>query len=211
MNTKEITDDELFTLLLEENEDARDLIYERYHFIIDINLNKYRKVAKVLNVDYKDYESAALYGFTDALLCFRQEKTASLPTFINLCVKRSIKKCFEKATTKKNIIFKDSYSLDYVYEKFGLPLLDLISDESRNDPLFNITSEESYQELLKDIKSSLSKLENEVFNYMVDGFNYRQIALILKKDSKQIDNAMQRIKSKVKKILKKREEMLDYK
>ncbi len=209
MDLKDITDDELFALLLEENEAARDIIYSRYHFIIDINIKKYSKMAKTLKIDYKDFESAALYGFSDALNYYQQDKKASLPTFINLCVKRSIKKCFEKAKSFKYLNEKDSYSLDYVYEKFGLPLLDLISDGNRNDPLYNITSEETYQELLENITKELSKLELEVFKYMIDGFNYRQIAIILKKDSKQIDNAMQRIKNKVKTILKEREKNLD--
>ncbi len=204
MNLDEITDEELFNLALEENEDAKNLLYNRFKFIIAINVQKYKVAAKRLGIDLKDLESEALFGFSDALSSYDQDKVASLPTFINLCVNRRVKKAIIKASRLKNLITKDAFSLDYVYEEFGSPLLDLISDNSEHDPLVNITKEEEYKELLQQISENLSGLELQVFNYMREGFNYQQIALMLGKDPKQIDNAMQRLKAKIKNIIEKR-------
>ena len=204
MNLDEITDEELFNLALEENEDAKNLLYNRFKFIIAINVQKYKVAAKRLGIDLKDLESEALFGFSDALSSYNQDKVASLPTFINLCVNRRVKKAIIKASRLKNLITKDAFSLDYVYEEFGSPLLDLISDNSEHDPLVNITKEEEYKELLQQISDNLSGLELQVFNYMREGFNYQQIALMLGKDPKQIDNAMQRLKTKIKNIIEKR-------
>ncbi len=209
MNFADISDDELFMLAQEENEDAKNMLYDRFRYIIDINMKKYKNLALKDGVDIKDFESEALLGFSDALSNYRSDKMASIPTFINLCVERRIKKLLVKANRLKNVIIKEAYSLDYVYEKFGTPLLDLISDESKNDPLQNMTKDENYRELIKSIHQVLSKMEQEVFKYMQEGLSYRQIATILKKDPKQIDNAMQRIKNKIKKILKIRK-TLDY-
>lgn len=201
MNLNDISDDELLMLCLEENEDAKNILYDRYKFIIDINIKKYKNLIQKYGVDIKELESEALLGFSDALTSYRQNHDASIPTFINLCVERRVKKHLIKANRIKNIIMKDAYSLDYVYDQFGSPLLDLISDKNENDPLENMAKYESYQELITKIEDNLSKLELKVFKLMLDGFNYKQIAMMLKVNLKQVDNAMQRIKNKIKKIL----------
>ena len=79
-------------------------------------------------------------------------------------------------------------------------MLDLISDKE-NDPLDNLLRHENFLELLENIKKRLSSLELKVLEYMLDGFNYQQIALMLEKSPKQIDNAMQRLKNKTKEVV----------
>ena len=96
MDTTEITDEELFALACEENEDAKNLLFERFKFVVEINLKKYKRIAKKVGVDWKDFESEALYGFSDAISSYRHGKDASLATFINLCVSRRLKKCLIK-------------------------------------------------------------------------------------------------------------------
>ena len=55
--------------------------------------------------------------------------------------------------------------------------------------------------MLNKIKNDLSESEYEVFKLMLMNKNYLEISDILDKSPKQIDNTMQRIKSKIKKIL----------
>ena len=197
---KDISDEELYMLYLEENEDAKDLLYQRYSFIIDINVNKYKRIAIKSNIDLKDLRSEALYGFSDGLNSYQPSEKASLPTFINLCIDRRMKKQIIKANRLKNTIMKEAYSLDYMYDRFGSKMLDLISDKE-NDPLDNLLRHENFLELLENIKKRLSSLELKVLEYMLDGFNYQQIALMLKKSPKQSDNAMQRLKNKTKEVV----------
>ena len=102
------------------------------------------------------------------------------------------------------MLFRSSLSLDHVYEETELPLKDLISDHSINDPLLNITKDEDYLELTKIIENTLSKGEFEVYKLMVVGCHYSDIAKLLNKSNKQIDNTIQRVKGKIKEILKTR-------
>lgn len=199
-----ISDDELFSLALEENEDAKNALYEKYKYIIDIIINKYSKISYQLGIEHKDLYSEGLLGFSDALASYNQDKPASIATFITLCVERRIRKQIEKAGRTKNKVNAEAFSLDYVYEKFGIPLLEIISDENKFDPLSNITKEESYQELLDKIKNELSDFEYTVFSFMANDFDYNQIASILDKSPKQVDNTIQRLKIKLKKILENR-------
>jgi RNA polymerase sporulation-specific sigma factor len=192
-------DSELLMLYQENNEDAKNILYMKYKFIIDILIKKYSKYISDLNIDYQEVYSECYVGFSDSLRSYKEDKNASLPTFITLCVERKLSAIIRKYNREKYKILQDSYSLDFMYND-DLRLMDIISDDSA-EPLKNITEKERYDELLNNIKARLTKKEYEVFTLMIRGLNYNEIAKILGVSSKQVDNAMQRIKNKVKQII----------
>jgi len=196
----EYNDIELTMLVKENDEDAKDLIYEKYNYIIDIIMNKYKKSFYVLGMDQLEVRQEALLAFTDALFKYSGEKDTSLATFITLVVERKIQNCIRKADSIKNKKEQESYSLDYEYEAFSKPLNELIGDET-SDPLFKIENKERYEELVVKIRTILSPLELEVYELLINDFNYQQIAQILDKEPKQIDNSIQRIRTKIKDLL----------
>lgn len=201
MKFEDITDNEAIMLVAEKDEDAKNLLYEKYNYIIDLVLKKYESTIKILQIDRKEIHSEALYGFSDALNCYNPDKDASLPTFITLCIERRVIKIIKKFNTNQIKFDKESYSLDYTYDKFGIALVDMISDNQKNDPLVNLSNEENYKEIIDNINNSLSEFEQEVFKYMLQGLKYNDIAKILEKEPKQIDNTIQRIKNKAKLII----------
>lgn len=201
MDYKEYSDSELCSMICESDEEAKEILLKKYNYIIDLIIKKYIMASLKLGIEYNDLYQEALVGFTDALISYDENKDASLKTFISLCVDRRLQKVLIKAKTKKNEIILQALSLDYQKNEEELPLKEIISDNSKNDPLYNITSNENYEELLKQIKSNLSNSEYEVFKMMLLNNNYLEISKILNKSPKQIDNTMQRIKSKIKKIL----------
>jgi len=70
---KEFQDNELINLVNEKNEDASDLLFEKYGYIADIIVNKYKKGAYYLSIDLNELKQEALVGFSDALVCYDQE------------------------------------------------------------------------------------------------------------------------------------------
>lgn len=201
MKFNDITDNEAIMLVAEKDEDAKNLLYEKYNYIIDLVLKKYESAIKILQIDRKEIHSEALYGFSDALNCYNPDKDASLPTFITLCIERKVIKIIKKFNTNQIKFDKESYSLDYTYDKFGIALVDMISDNQKNDPLVNLSNEENIKEIIDNINKSLSEFEQEVFKYMLQGLKYNDIAKILDKEPKQIDNTIQRVKNKAKIII----------
>ena len=200
MMNKGYTDEQLIELVHENNEDSKTMLFDRYKDKIDYLLRKYAGIAKNLGVDFTDLNQEALVGFTDAILNYDPSKDASVSTFISLCVDRKIKKACIKAGTNKNKAINDALSLEYFYDEIDTSLKELIEDNN-SDPLDKITEEEEYEELLSNIKNVLTDAENEVFELLIIGLNYRDIAEILDKELKQVDNAIQRIKMKIRKIL----------
>lgn len=205
MNYEEYSDGELYSLICESDEDAKDMLFLKYKYIIDIVIKKYAFSAMKYGFEYKDLYQEALVGFSDALQSYQEDKNSSMATFITLCVDRRLQNTIRKAGRIKNKVLLESLSLDHVYEEYNIPLKEIISDNNENDPLTNITKDEEFDELLEFIEKSLSSSEYEVYKLLISGLSYGEIAKVLGKSLKQIDNAIQRIKSKVKEILDSRE------
>lgn len=193
-------DIELVHLVNENSEEAKDMLFEKYNYIIDIIMAKYRRVFFVLAMDYTEVRQEAMLAFTDALISYAEDKNASLPTFISLVVERKVQNCVRSADTIKNKKKNESYSLDYEYEAFNKPLKDMIGDPG-SDPFIKVQSLEAYNELVEKINGVLSPLEHEVYKLMINDFNYIDIAKIINKEPKQIDNTIQRIRAKIKELL----------
>ena len=204
MKYPDITDFELLSMIQENSEDAKDVLFEKYQYIINIVVKKYKKMANRLNIEYSDLYQEALLAFVDAVKKYKDDKETSLPTFISLCVERRLQVIIQKASRMKNKILADSLSLEHPYDHFKQPLMYIIGDNNANNPLKNILLEEDYMELSHQIQKTLSISEDEVYSLMLAGLAYNEIAIILDKDPKQVDNSIQRIRNKVKKIIEQR-------
>lgn len=204
MKYKDTNDGQLINMLHEASEDAKDVLFEKYKYIIDIEMKKYSKMARTIGYDVNDLYQDALVGFSDALVSYRDDRHAALPSFITLCVDRKLQVSIKKAGRLKNKLLNESLSLEHVYESYASPLMDLLSDNSENDPLENILKEEKVKELIDSITESLSDAEYEVYSLMINGLKYDEIATLLNKNLKQVDNTIQRVRNKIKKILNNR-------
>ena len=76
---KDVSDGELIMLYREDDEEAKNLLYYKYKFIINILMNKYRFQLNKMNVDYQEIYSECLVGFSDAIKNFQEETN----TYIN--------------------------------------------------------------------------------------------------------------------------------
>ncbi len=200
MDYKDINDDELIMMIRESNEDAKDVIYNKYRYIVGYMIKKYKNIALKLGIELKDLNQEALVGFSDALLNFNSNSNASLKTFISLCVERRLRAFLIKASRKKNLMLNEALSLEHEYKDFTT-LADLISDNNENNPLTKLTRSERYNDLVNSIYNDLSQNEKDVLSLMLEGMNYTDIASILNISLKSVDTTIQRIKNKVKSTL----------
>ncbi|MGN1378935.1 MAG: hypothetical protein ACI4XR_00845 [Bacilli bacterium] len=203
MNYNDIDEQEIIALMGENDEQIRNIIYDKYSFLVDVILNKYQNAIKYSKINIQDVRCEALYGFSDGINSFSNEKETSLKTFLYLCIERRVLNCIRNNMSNKIKILKDSLSLEYSGDNDKLSLSELIGDNNKFNPLNNIVDKETYKEIYLLAKNNLSNFEFTVFNYMINNFSYIEIASILNKSPKQIDNAMQRIKSKMKYLIEK--------
>jgi len=196
----EYPDNEVVNMVC-DNEEATDLLYEKYKYIIDILLSKYRAVLKYHNLDVLEVRQDAIIAFMDAINNYNQEKNASLPTFITICVNRKIQNVIRKSSTIKETVLRESFSLDYTYgDDDETTLADIIIEENSN-PELKVINKENYNILVSKIDESLSPFEKEVFDLMINSFQTEEISKLLNEPVKKIYNTTHRIRDKIKKLL----------
>lgn len=193
---KEYNDYELISLAHEQNEDAINIIYEKYKPIIVSKCNTYIKYIK--GIELSDLIQECYIVLNAAINTFNQEKDNIFYTFINLCLDRYLISEYKKSNNTKNKLLNESLSLDSL-DNEDKNLIKIIKDDKYN-PELELIQELNFMELYNKIIDKLTYLEELVFILKVQNFNYKEIASILDKDSKSIDNAIQRIKTKIKEV-----------
>lgn len=192
----EYPDSELEFYLHDNNEDAVDIVYEKYKYIIDVLISKYRRVFYALNIDIDEVKQEANLAFSSAIYSYNQDKDTSMSTFITLCVERKIRQVIKSHETVKSRVYSETLSLN---GKSDVNLEDFIGDETY-EPLKTVENIDTLEYINHEVKNILSSSELEVYNLMIQGLDYVEIAKVLDKTPKQIDNSIQRIRIKLKKL-----------
>ncbi len=120
--------------------------------------------------------------------------------FAKLCIRRQIIDAIKKSNTQKNKALNESVSFVNLMESGNdKSMLDVWSDRTTsNDPLDLFLDKEKFDERIKLCEGQLSSFEKEVLRHYLDGEKQSEIAKVLGRDVKSIDNTIQRIKSKLK-------------
>ena len=189
-----MNDYELIYLAQEENEIAKELLYKKYAKIINMLIyKKYPKIKK-LNIDTKDMYSISLTALNDAINFYNQNQNATFATYLTVVINNSINKYIKKYSSKKEQCINKALSLDFVYS--NQEFLNFILDY-KNNPDYCISNQDEIKYLTQKAQKNLSIFEYEVYLLLLQNLNYRQIAKLLGKNPKQIDNAIQRMKIKI--------------
>ena len=196
---EELNDYELVSLAQEQNEDAINMIHEKYQPLIRKKSQKYLKYLKNKGIELSDLIQECTIALEEAIYKFNSNDDGSFYTFANLCMDNQIMSEIRKQNRIKYKPLNESIPLEDDTEN---NLIDFIGDNSKN-PELDILSNEDFKELYLTIIKELTDLEECVFNLKVQGFTYKEISDILDKDDKSIDNAIQRIKIKIKSLLAK--------
>ena len=72
----------------------------------------------------------------------------------------------------------------------------MIGDETY-EPLKMVSNIDMLKYINNEVKKLLSNRELDVYNLLIQGYNYQEIASSLNKTPKQIDNTIQRIRKKL--------------
>lgn len=195
-------DYELVSLAQELNEDAIDLLHKKYQPLIKKKCNKYLKYLQNKGFDINDLIQECIVAFEEAIRNFNQNDEGSFYTFANICIDRQLINELRKQNREKNKVLNEAVPLESINEDDNTNLINFIGDNSIN-PELDILSTEDFKELYDNIVKELTDLEECVFKLKIQGFTYKEIADIFDKDDKSIDNAIQRIKVKIKELMNK--------
>lgn len=172
-------------------------------------LNKYKNFVRskarsyfLIGADHEDIVQEGMIGLYKSIRDFQPDRLASFRSFAELCIKRQIITAIKAATRQKHMPLNSYVSLNKpLYdEESDRTLLDVIEGRVTNpEDLF--ISQEELNGIQNQIDQLLSDLERQVLDAFMDGKSYQEIAELLGRHVKSIDNALQRVKRKLFKFL----------
>lgn len=144
------------------------------------------------NIEYDDLVQEAMIGFLSAYYTYKTDSTASFKTYVGVCMDHRIISAINTLNRKKRIPPSSLVPMD----EMDAQTVDLSAD-----PEAYFIMKEQTKRLMKRIDESLSEFEKEVFHLFLSGNSYEKIAEEVKSNTKSVDNAIQRIRRKLKKTV----------
>ena len=186
------TDEQLIRCLREGNDHIMDYLLKKYKPLV-------RKKANALYLiggETEDLIQEGMIGLFKAIRDYKEDKDSGFYNFAQLCIARQLYSALEASNRKKHIPLNTyvSFSQDETktYNLEDCLTQDLLSPEQ----IF--IEQEKFDEFKEHLLGQLSKMEKNVLSLYLDGNDYIQIAQIMDKTPKSIDNALQRIRQKLK-------------
>ena len=190
----EYNDFELVSLIRESNEEAREILYNKYKpIIVKKSTDQIYKLGSY-GMEINDLIQVGYIGLDNAINCFNEKENTSFYTFALLCIDRQIITYIKKNTNNKAMVLNDAINLDDGKEY-------LFRDNTDIEGSF--INKEDVKEFINLICDSLSDIEKKVFSLKLEGYDIGEIANLLNKDTKVIYNTLHRIKYKIKLIMNK--------
>lgn len=176
-------------------------------------INKYKELAKkksksyfIAGGDMEDVVQEGMIGIFKAIRDYDETQEASFRTFAELCVNRQIITAIKAANRQKHQILNESVSLNAQTETAEndepAALSErLAANSADTDPEAMMLMREVVDFLKANEQNIFSPLEKKVWNHMLKGEEYREIAGHLHRSNKTVDNVIQRIKKKIQRFL----------
>ena len=197
-------DDEQLIVLIHDGESGET---------VDYIMNKYKDLVRkkaasmyILGADRDDLIQEGMIGLFKAVRDYDAGRDASFSTFADLCISRQMYSAIKALSRKKHTPL-NSYISIYASREDSeqgsdVSLEEILESDSNLIPEQYVLDQENLKILEENIDKDLSDLERQVLDLYITGMSIKKIAGVLGRDEKSTDNAMQRVRAKLKKYLK---------
>lgn len=177
---------------------------------LEFLLNKYKNFVRsrarsyfLIGADHEDIVQEGMIGLYKAIRDFKPDRLSSFRAFAELCITRQIITAIKTATRQKHIPLNSYVSLNKpIYdEESDRTLMDIMTEDAQSNPESMFIDREDLSVIRGKIGELLSELEKQVLDLYMDGKSYQEISEEMGRHVKSIDNALQRVKRKLTKLL----------
>ena len=193
MEYKEYSDEELIVLLRQGEDSIMDFLMNKYKPLV----RKKTNALYLIGGENDDLIQEGMIGLFKAVRDFQAEKETSFYHFAEICITRQLYSAVEASNRKKHIPLNTYVSLFGDGADQEMELEDQLGSHQEN-PEKLVIEQEIWRDFYKKLFAGLSSMEQKVLGLYLEGSNYVQIAEIMGKEPKSIDNALQRIRQKIK-------------
>lgn len=186
-------------LKAKDDSEALEYLLNKYKYFVRAKARTYFLVG----ADKEDLVQEGMIGLYKAIRDYDGQRQASFHVFAELCITRQIITAIKTATRQKHKPLNSYVSLNkpVTEEEPEKTLIDVISGAKEQNPETIMIDKESFAQIESSMEKMLSDLEWKVLCLFLRGKSYQEIAEKLGRQVKSIDNALQRVKSKLEKYL----------
>lgn len=184
------------------NSDAMDYLISKYKNFVRARARNFFLVG----ADREDIVQEGMIGLFKAVRDYRPDRQASFRAFADLCVRCQIISAVKTATRQKHQPLNKSLSLDRSsYDRDGeRPLIDKVPEQDvSSNPEAALQLLQDCQDVISRIGEQLSPIERDVLELYLEGRSYKEISEETGYHFKRVDNALQRVKNKLRVLLSK--------
>ncbi|NLT98052.1 MAG: RNA polymerase sporulation sigma factor SigH [Christensenellaceae bacterium] len=199
INYEDLTDEAVAELARNYDGDALEYLLNKYKNFVRAKARSYF----LIGADREDIVQERMIGLYKAIRDFRPSKMASFRAFAELCITRQIITAIKTATRQKHRPLNSYVSLNKpAYdEESDRMLIDVLSSVKVSNPEDIIIGQEDYSTIESKMGKLLSPLEMQVLRKYIEGKSYFEVADELGRSVKSVDNALQRVKNKLEKLI----------
>ncbi len=184
-----VSDDELAQLAAKKQPHAFSELLNRFTNLMLYKISCIRPVS----ADADDLMQECSLALLDAVNRYSETGGASFKTFASVCIDNRLKSVLRRSEREKN-----KPLIDYVEISDYLMDSELNGESNRgDDPEEQMLISESAAELRQRLTTLLSEFELKVFILYLEGRSYDNIAAMLRASAKAVDNALQRVRRKL--------------
>ncbi len=200
-----ITDEELIDRQRSGERQITDYIMDKYKNLV----RKKAKSMYILGADNDDLIQEGMIGLFKAVRDYDPGRDASFYTFADLCVSRQMYKAVQASRREKHAPLNIYISLyadtaEAESDGNGTALVNVIASAVETNPEQLMIDRENVADIEAIIEKELSGFEKQVLDLYITGMSYSQIAGVLSRDAKSTDNALQRLKAKLRRAVDKK-------
>lgn len=200
---KQATDEELILMYRDGEENAIGFLMNKYKNLV----RKKASSMYILGADRDDLIQEGMIGLFKAVRDYDMGRDVNFYTFADLCVSRQMYTAVQASNRQKHLplntyisIYSQSQNLEEGTEEYSL--MNTLTAKRESNPEEMLIEQENAEQMETAILKELSEFEKQVFELHLTGMNYTEIAKVLGRDEKSTDNALQRMKTKIKKVLR---------
>ena len=179
----------LVILAKEGDEASFAFLVDKFKPLLDAAVAQYR--AELLPQDAEELSQEALVAFHSAVKSYDPSyKNVSFGLYAKICVNKAIISALRAIWRRSRT---DLVPIDDTLDAFG--------DVGDVDPASELIERENAEELSRRISEHLSEYENRVWWLYFSGLSSAQIARVVGRSPKSVDNALCRIRQKLRALL----------
>ena len=192
----DLTDDDLVARFRDGDLRALETLVQRHRRLVRAKARGYF----LIGADFDDLEQEGMIGLYKAVRDYRSDRESSFRAFAELCVTRQILTAVKTATRQKHQPLNRYVSLCGMQgggDAGERHMEELLDEHHGGDPADEVVRSEEMSDIRSSLTRRLTALEVDVLRLHVDGRSYQEIAEELGRQSKAIDNALQRVRRKL--------------